>query len=275
MNIAVILPAAGAGRRFAGNAAQSKIEIELNGRAVFLRAAQLFLKRPEVCQVILAVRPDDLDAFTTRWAAQLAFHDIKLVAGGKLERWQTVQKALEIVDPQATHVAVHDAARPLTSKRLIDRVFEAAETYAAVIPALPASSTLKRVEDLPKDQVKQDPLDAILGSAGKNVGRVRRVVETIDRRDVVEVQTPQVFEIGLFRSAYAKLADGSIASDAITDDAALIEATGQTVYVVDGEPTNLKITHPEDATLAQALVRITEKTDAKATAKQRLFGDDE
>jgi len=275
MDIAVILPAAGAGRRFADHPAKSKIEVELNGRVVFLRAAELFLKRPDVVQVILAVKPDELDEFKSRWANQLAFHDIKLVAGGQRERWETVQKALEVVSPSASHVAVHDAARPLTRKRLIDRVFEAAETYGAVIPALPASSTLKRVEDVPKDELKGDPLDAILGSAGKNVRRVRRVVDTIDRRNVVEVQTPQVFELELLRSAYANLADGSIPADQITDDAALLEAAGHTVYVVDGDPTNIKITHPEDAKLAEALLRITEKADAKASARQRLFGDDD
>ena len=119
-----------------------------------------------------------------------------------------------------------------------------------------------------------DPLDAILGSAGKPPLVLKRVAETVDRRDLVEVQTPQVFEVGLLRRAYAQIeADASLRS--VTDDAGLIEALGEPVIVVEGESTNLKITRPDDLKLAAAIHRALHKADEAAVARKRLFGDDE
>lgn len=280
MKIAVIIPAAGVGRRFTeasslGGAAGSKLEADLAGKPVFLRSVELFLGRPGVGQVILAVNPQTIDEFRFRWGDKLAFHGVEVVPGGTRERWETVRLALQRVEGSATHVAVHDAARPLTSEALIERVLEAAKSHAAVIPALPVSSTLKRIsrEDASVAEDK-DPLDAILGQAGKPRVSVRRVVETVDRRDLVEVQTPQVFAADLLRRAYARLGAG-LDPAAITDDAGLVEALGEPVAAVDGEATNFKITRPDDLELAAALVEKRQAGQAKELAKKRLFADDE
>jgi len=284
LNICVILPAAGAGTRFArgsGNGGDglaggpSKIEMELAGKPVFLHAVELFIRRGDVSQVIVAVAPDKLDDFRFRWGDKLAFLDAELVAGGETDRWQTVMQALKAVSSGATHIAVHDAARPLTSDALIDRVFDAAKRFPAVIPACDVGATLKRVEVDNTAQAEYDPLDAILGVADKNEPTIRRVVTTIDRRNLVAVQTPQVFDAVLFRRAYLRLAEGVLDPQGITDDAQLIEALGEPVRVVEGETTNLKITYPGDAELAEAL--LSKRGNARATdlAKKRLFGDDD
>ena len=216
MKISVIIPAAGLGKRFnhasggGGAAAQNKIELDLVGRPVFLRSIELFLNRPVVSKIILAVNPDTIDEFRFRWGDKLGFHGVSVVPGGRAERWETVRNALESVDPATTHVAVHDAARPLASARLIDRVFEAAEKYPAVIPAVAVCATLKRVSLADPPAAASDPLDAILGSAGKEQIKVQKVVGTVDRRELVEVQTPQVFEINLLRRAYAQIAGGQV-----------------------------------------------------------------
>lgn len=284
MKIAVILPAAGLGKRFshgsnsatideknlspsldAGLAPTTKIEANLAGQPVFVRVIELFLNRPEVGQIILAVNPDRVDEFTFRHGDKMRFHGVTIVPGGTKERWETVAKALAVVDHSCTHVAIHDAARPLTSDATIRRVFEAARTHDAVIPGLPVSSTLKRTAAATPPT---DPLDDILGSAGKVVTELRQVIETVDRSDLVEVQTPQVFEIKLLRKAYANLADGK----GITDDAGLVEAMGQTVYVVLGDSANLKITRPEDLQLAQALWQLSHQKSQSAATK-KLFGD--
>jgi 2-C-methyl-D-erythritol 4-phosphate cytidylyltransferase len=281
MRIAVILPAAGLGKRFNGSDApseRSKIELDLAGRPIFLRAIELFLNRAAVSQIILAVQPDSLDEFKFRWGDKLAFHNVTLVPGGKAERWETVLKALDAARPDCTHVAVHDAARPLASRALIDRVFEAAGRFTAVIPGLPVSATLKRVAVDESASQATDPLDAILGGAGKpgGGGEVRRVVATVDRAGLVEVQTPQVFEVQLFRRAYAQITDGRLASGtAITDDAGLIEALGEPVRVVEGEATNLKITRPDDLKLAEAYASAAQQEDAAALSRKRLFKDED
>ncbi|MEE9211532.1 MAG: 2-C-methyl-D-erythritol 4-phosphate cytidylyltransferase [Phycisphaeraceae bacterium] len=279
MKIAVILPAAGAGRRFGGSGdagGANKIEAQLAGRAVFLRAVELFVGRSQVGPVILAVNPDTIDDFKLRWGDKLGFHGVQLVPGGRQERWETVRNALSAVDGSCTHVAVHDAARPLTSAKLIDRLFDAAQKYPAVIPAVAVNATLKRViEDDAGDGAQADPLDAILGDAGKNSLQASRVVETIDRCGLVEVQTPQVFEVALLRRAYAQITDGKLDGGGITDDAAVVESLGEPVHVVDGDALNIKITRPDDLKLAEAIYKMTHDEDAALLAKKRLFADDD
>lgn len=280
MTVAVILPAAGAGKRFADGSAgatagKSKIELELNGRAVLLRAVELFLRRPQIKQIIVAASPDRLDAFKFRWGDQLAFHGVSIVAGGRQERWESVKNALAAVKPECTHVAVHDVVRPLASAALIDRLLEAAGRWPAVIPGLPVSNTLKQVQEAPADEEVTDPLEAILGKAPQPAAKRMRVVRTVDRAALMEVQTPQVFAVDLLRRAYEQIDAGKVDQAAITDDAMLVEALGEAVWVVEGEPTNIKITRPGDAVMAEALLRMTEQAAAAALGKKRLFADDE
>ena len=310
MRIAVIIPAAGQGKRFGAagapgaskndndglgsgsavapndptaataqalGAVGSKIELDLAGRPVFLRTIELFLNRDDVGQVILAIHPDQIDTFKFRWGDKLAFHDVIVTPGGRAERWETVLKAMELVDDSCTHIAVHDAVRPLTSKALIDRVFAAAAEHDAVIPAVPVNSTLKRVNIDPdaSSPTPDDPLDDILGAAGKIEYTARPVVETVDRSDLMQAQTPQVFEKQLFVRAYAQITEGKLDGAGITDDAALVEELGQTVYIVEGESTNIKITHPADAELVEALIEKRQSSTSKQLAKKRLFADDD
>ncbi len=290
MKVAVIIPAAGMGKRFSGEEAgsslglgtipASKIEHNLAGRAVFLRAVELFVGRPEVDQIILAVHPQRVDDFNLRWGDKLSFHGVEVVAGGTVERWQTVAKAIAAVGPSCTHIAVHDAARPLTSSPLIDRVFEAGQHHDAVIPGLSVRSTLKRVvEEQARNPDNEDPINAILGSSPQAAAATKRVAETLDRRQLVEAQTPQLFERKLLEQAYASIDPGPRQDDpslaTITDDASLVERLGQAVYVVAGEPGNWKITDPQDMELAQVVLTASLQAQGKDLARKRLFADDE
>ncbi len=294
MKIAVILPAAGLGKRFAalsapsspdggGAGGASKIELDLAGRPVFLRALELFYGRPEVTRIILAVNPDSREEFLFRWGDRLRLHGVEVVAGGRKERWETVLKAMEAVPTDCTHIAIHDAARPLGSAKLIDRVFAAAAQHDAVIPAVPVSATLKRTVAVEAPPEPADPLDAILGSTGGTSGDTsggegiacRRVTATVDRTDLMEVQTPQVFQADLLRRAYARISSGAVQGAGITDDAGLVEALGQAVMVVDGEVTNLKITRPDDMELAQAIIAWRRGKESATQAAKRLFVDED
>ncbi|MEM7627257.1 MAG: 2-C-methyl-D-erythritol 4-phosphate cytidylyltransferase [Planctomycetota bacterium] len=273
MNITVILPAAGRGSRFAadGSAAASKIEFEIDHKPVFLHAIEAFRAVDFVGQIILAVHPERVDDFRFRWEDKLRFLQVDLVAGGTAERWETVKIALDRVEAAATHVAVHDAARPVVSTKMIGRVFAAAERLPAVVPGLPVSSTLKRVDESVPLAADTDPLDAILGEAGNPTADARRVIDTVPRDSLVAIQTPQVFAPELLRRAYAQ----DLCGLAPTDDAGLVEALGEAVHVVEGDPGNIKITHPGDAELATALIAHRKQAGAKARAVQDLFGDDE
>ncbi|MCC6681104.1 MAG: 2-C-methyl-D-erythritol 4-phosphate cytidylyltransferase [Phycisphaeraceae bacterium] len=264
LNIAVILPAAGASSRFGKG---SKIEADVAGKPAFLRSIEAFVGRKQVGKIILAVAPDAVEPFRFRWQERIGFHGVKLIPGGKKDRWETVMLALKEVDDSFTHVAIHDAARPLVSKKLIDRVFTAAERFDAVIPAMPCNATLKMVSEA-KD-APADPLAGILGDAAGPTAQ--QVVRTVDRKDVVEVQTPQVFKRELIERAYAAY-DFTSGGGGVTDDASLVEALGEPVYVVEGECTNLKITRQGDLDMASAFAFRRDKAGAKADAERKLFG---
>ncbi|MEO1236661.1 MAG: IspD/TarI family cytidylyltransferase [Planctomycetota bacterium] len=277
MHTAVILPAAGEGRRFAaaGVASASKIEFEIAGKPGFLHAIEAFRAIGAVGPILLAVHPDRLDEFRFRWDDRLAFHDATLIPGGRVERWETVKLALDHLDDPSgvTHVAVHDAARPAVSADLIERVFAAAERYAAVAPGLPVSSTLKRVGDPVSNP---DAIDDILGGSEHTSATAspRPVLETVPRDHLYAIQTPQVFTLDLLRRAYAQLAPG-IPATAVTDDAGVVEALGEPVHVVEGDPANLKLTHPGDAALLEALLAHHRQKQAEQQAIVDLFGDDD
>ena len=137
---------------------------------------------------------------------------------------QAVVESVAAVEPVGL-VVVHDAARPLAGVHLFQRVVAAVRAGAdGAVPGLPVPDTIKRV----------DPSG-------------RRVVETPDRAALRAIQTPQAFSAAVLRRAHAAGGDA-------TDDAALVEALGATVVVVDGDPSNLKITGPDDLVRAEVLL---------------------
>jgi 2-C-methyl-D-erythritol 4-phosphate cytidylyltransferase len=144
----------------------------------------------------------------------------KKVAGGPRRR-DSVEAGLASLAPGTLTVLVHDAARPLLPAAVLQRVVEAAARHPAVIPVVPLADTVKRVEG-------------------------ERVIDTVDRGRLRLVQTPQAFEVGLLRRALA-----ASPADA-TDEAALVEALGEPVMTVPGDPANFKITTPLDLELARS-----------------------
>jgi len=222
-NFAVILPAAGKSTRFAIQK-RKKPFVELKGRPVWVRAAEHFLNRDDVTQVLLVVSREDVDWVKEKFRPNLAFMNVDIVEGGT-ERFESVQNALARVKTDVDFVAVHDAARPLLVKEWIDALFVQVEKSDAVIPALPASETLKRV------------------------GSNRIISETVSREGIWRAQTPQVFRRQLLLDAFARR--GSLQA---TDEAQLVENLGHPVTIIEGWPMNIKITTFADFKMAEALV---------------------
>src|SRR5947208_1688677 len=108
-NFAVVLPAAGRSSRFKDK--EKKPFATLDGRAVWLRTAELFVNRNDVAECLLIISADDEERFRTRYAANLAFMNVKLVHGGR-ERFESVANGLAKISPSVEFVAVHDAVRP-------------------------------------------------------------------------------------------------------------------------------------------------------------------
>jgi 2-C-methyl-D-erythritol 4-phosphate cytidylyltransferase len=166
------------------------------------------------CDGVVVVLPDG--------AAWDGTPDATAVTGGST-RAASVRAGLAAVPEDTEIVVVHDAARPLADDELFAAVIAAVEAGAdGAVPGLAVSDTIKRVEG-------------------------RRVLATVPRDDLVTVQTPQAFRARSLRAAHAGGGDG-------TDDAALVEAAGGTVVVVDGDATNLKVTGPEDLELVTAML---------------------
>ncbi|HWB20290.1 MAG TPA: 2-C-methyl-D-erythritol 4-phosphate cytidylyltransferase [Phycisphaerales bacterium] len=250
--VCVIIPAAGRSTRF-GEA--DKLIQDLGGRPLLMRTVELFAKRDEVTSIIVAGPPDEFDLFRERYAATIGFHGGKVVPGGKAERWETVKNALAAVPEDATHIAVHDAARPGAPREMLDRIFRAAATLPAVIPALPINATIKRlsVAQTNVDDDENAIADSILGEDRAAALTSRTVEATIDRANLFEIQTPQIFRADLLRRAYAQ---PNLASLKVTDDASLIESIGQTVHAVEGDSRNFKITTPADLRLMRAVLGV-------------------
>lgn len=257
MNIAVIIPAAGSSRRYVESAKlggvdadRQKIDEDLGGRPLLHRTVELFNKLDEVSAIIVAGPADQAayEAFKQRHADKLGILGVRLCQGGAEHRYQTVANALRIVPPEATHIAVHDAARPCTPPEVIERVLDAARAgHRAVVPGIDVPDTLKRVGAEAIKSQEEDPLAAILGASAPRPG-ARRVEKTVDRAGMVAVQTPQVFERALLERAYAQQDLSS------TDDAQLVERMGEEVVVVEGDPRNIKVTRARDIQLVRSIM---------------------
>ena len=232
-SFSVILPAAGKSSRFK-DPHYKKAFAPLDNRAVWMHSAEKFVNRDDVKQVVLIIAAEDREWFNMKFAANAALLGIDVVLGGA-ERADSVANALARVKPDVDFIAVHDAARPCIANEWIDRVFKAAEESDAAILAIPVQGTLKRVN--------QD----------------RSIAETVQRKDLWEAQTPQVFRRQLLLDAYAQRGDL-----VATDEAQLVEQSGQRVRIVEGSPINMKITTKADLRLAaQAL---------KAMPKPKILG---
>ena len=232
--IAVILPAAGSGTRFGTH--QNKLFAVLAGRPIWQHSVQRFLAADRVTEIIMPVSDVDRDHFA---AAVMEFPQVALVPGGST-RTESVRSALIHLAARdfVGLIAVHDAARPLIRSDQMQTVFSAADQYGAAILAIPVTATLKRGQD-------------------------QTITGTVDRSDLWEAQTPQVFDVMVLRDAYQT--NGQTPA---TDDAELVQRTGHPVRLVRGCSTNIKITLPGDLAVAEAIYLNQQKLDA-ATQKRK------
>ena len=263
-SIWVIIPAAGRSERFGTS---NKLDADMGGRPVLHRAIELFANRDDVAGIVVAGPgdPDTYAAFRERHAPKLGMLGCAICQGGAKTRAESVRAALDHVPDDAAFIAVHDAARPCTSERLIDRLFETAirtGANAAVVPGLDLTDTIKRVANTRVQTTAPDAIDTILGGAGREKYSGRPVEETVDRAGLMTIQTPQVFGAALLRRAYAQTP-----LDA-TDDAQLVEQLGERVVVIDGDSHNIKITTPHDLDLARRILNL--KPPAERAAHKRF-----
>jgi 2-C-methyl-D-erythritol 4-phosphate cytidylyltransferase len=157
----------------------------------------------------------------------LTFFNVKTFFGGA-ERFDTITKGLDLVKDDIDLVAVHDACRCCATESLVGAVIAKASETGAAIPACPVVATIKEVKD-------------------------DTIVRTVDRANLYEAQTPQVFETALIKKAYENLE--KIDKSRVSDDAFLVESLGHAVSIVETDSSNIKITRQSDVAIAEAIIK--------------------
>src|SRR3954452_12519938 len=219
--LTAMIVAAGRSRR----AGFDKIVAKVAGKPVVVHAVAAFEGAPSVTEIVVVTRADRLHELKTLLGG---YDKVKQVIAGGEHRQDSVKAGLAAISQESRYVAVHDAARPLVTQEQIESVFIAAREHGAAALAEPITDTLKRV-------------DAEL-----------RVVESIDRRQLFAMQTPQIFARDLLEEAYrAVFAEGL----QITDEVSAVEHLGKSVRLVPNAEPNFKITFERDLPVADFVMR--------------------
>lgn len=221
MDIGVIIAAGGASTRLGGG---SKVLRPLAGKPVLLHSIEFFSRRAEVSAIIVAAAAADMAEIRH---ICLPWAKVGVVAGGA-SRTASVANALNAVPAAATHIAVHDAARPLLTARDWQQLLAALTEAPAALLAAPPVDSVKRLD-----------------AAG-------RVAESLPRETLIAAQTPQIFTAPLLRQAYQAAGPDAIA----TDDASLVERLGAPVKAVMAADVNFKLTYAADFVAAEAVLRL-------------------
>jgi 2-C-methyl-D-erythritol 4-phosphate cytidylyltransferase len=235
MKVTVVIPAAGLGTRMAPAAkaikpAATKQFAELQGTPILIRTLLKFAKHPEIAEIYIALRKEEIAPFRARLereAPEVMAKKTVLLEGGEHRQHSVANALAQVSAADDDVVLVHDAVRPFVTDEIIHDVIEAAKKHGAAIAGVPAVDTVKQVERIAEGAL---------------------IKTTIPREKVVMAQTPQGFQYAALKKAFDEAtADGFIG----TDEASLVERSGHSVAVVMGSSQNIKITTPADLELAE------------------------
>jgi 2-C-methyl-D-erythritol 4-phosphate cytidylyltransferase len=213
--------AGGTGSRMGANV--PKQFLELAGKPVLMRTIERF-RSFDVSIKIITVLPEDQLGYWEELQKKYSFSIPNTVVKGGPARFFSVKNGLDKVEDNSL-VAIHDGVRPLVSTDTIKRCFDAAEKFGNAVPVISPTDSLRMITEQ---------------------GNI-----PVNRQYLRIIQTPQVFDSKLIKKAY--LQDYS---PDFTDDAMLLEKTGETIHLVEGNRENLKITNPGDMAVAEALFNI-------------------
>jgi 2-C-methyl-D-erythritol 4-phosphate cytidylyltransferase len=199
-------------------AGQPKGLVALGGKSLLERSLDIFAAFESLAQLVVVMPSGHEDALGRE-------RPNTIITTGGATRGASVSNGLSCLKTDTEWIMIHDAARPLTSHRLLMRVWEAMNFEGGVVPVLPVTDTIKKVDDQ------------------------GQVVGTLDRQQLRRIQTPQGFHGPTLRRAYRQAAQEGWEA---TDDAGIVERAGFPIRTVDGEEMNFKITTPHDFALAQA-----------------------
>ena len=219
-----VIAAAGSSGRMGGG---DKLFAEICGAPVLAHTLMAFQNCSDIKEIVVVARSDrleDVAAICGRYSISKA---TKIISGGAT-RLESVFNGVISASRKACLIAIHDGARPCIDDATIKAAVAKAAKHYAAAPGIPVAPTLKRVE--------------------KGV-----ICGTVDRDGIYEIQTPQVFDASLIKSALAKAVRDS---SEITDDCMAAELLGIRVHVTAGSPKNIKLTTAEDLPIAEAILGI-------------------
>ncbi len=224
-DVAAIVPAAGASTRFGGRS--GKLFARLCGQPLLIHPPQVLQQSPSIRWMQVVGREGEIQIIQQLLRRQRITKALVPCLGGTT-RAESVARGFAALPAKAHWVLVQDAARPCTSRRLIEAAIRSAKRHGAVACGLPASLTIKAVD---------------------RGGAVRL---TLDREQLWLMQTPQVFRRDWFQEALSRV-NGHLAQ--FPDDVSILESAGFSVRVIPGDPLNLKVTTKGDLLLADTILR--------------------
>ena len=223
--ICAVIVAGGSGSRM--RAAVRKQYLNLDGLPIVSRTLMAFDRYPVLDRIVLVVPEIDLKWCRADIVAPLSLdHDVQLVVGGR-RRQESVLNGVTAVGAFDGIVMIHDGVRPFVRPALMNACLAGVDTTGACIPVIPATDTLKQVDE-------------------NGV-----IISTLDRQQIRLAQTPQTFSIDLIRRAHQLAVQRGFTA---TDDASIAEFAGERVTVVPGDRDNIKITTPKDLLIARAIL---------------------
>lgn len=218
LNTAIIV-AAGSGNRFGGD--RPKQFVELLGKPLLIHTIERFESCPVIDEIVLVVAEDQLDE-VQRLLGGYSFSKINAVVPGGDTRARSVRNGLDAIDREAAWiVAVHDGARPLVTVDEIIRTVEAASLHGAACLVADVTDTIKEVEQ-------------------------GFITATVPRANLRRALTPQAFQYDILSMAMEHASSEFEA----TDECSIVEKAGVRIFCVEGSPRNIKITRPEDLSVA-------------------------
>ena len=196
-------------------------------KPVLLRTLEVFNACDFIDRIVVVGKEENLLKLQNLVAEKQLDKVSDIVSGGE-NRAESVRRGIDASGEDAGLLLIHDGARPLITAEIIESVKNAAELYGAAAPGVPLKDTIKKID-----------------ASGK-------IIETPERDSLVSIQTPQGFRAEIYKKALLKAGE---LTDKITDDCMLVEAVGESVYIVEGSYENIKITNPIDIILAETILK--------------------
>ena len=222
-NLGIVIVAAGAAKRFGK---KNKLLEYIGEYPVFIYSLLNFRGSCPDNQIVLVCHPDFIDEFKNLTDTFIPNNKFLYITGG-IERYDSVINGLSSLPDKIEYVAVHDAARPLANRELLQKCLISCKLTGSGVAAKKINDTVKSADEYGK------------------------VIKNIDRKNLWTVETPQVFRFEELKLACHKLIEDNIT---VTDDAGAMEHAGFPVYLVENLDINTKITHQSDVNYIKALI---------------------